>query len=101
MTGSGPGCSERSSSNGVSTGWITVVGSMAGAVGAARAMSGMNRMAVSRPDSCSKSGGWGKESPGEWVFLTARFPGSHCRPRRTPHLSEQFPQENKTERKRL
>lgn len=60
VTGSGLGFSERSSSNGVSTGWITVVGSMAGAVGAARAMSGMNRMAVSRPDSCSKSGGDGE-----------------------------------------
>lgn len=103
VTGSGLGCSERSSSNGVSTGWITVVGSMAGAVGAARAMSGMNRMAVSRPDSCSKSGGG---EGGERRALGSGCsspPGPqgicHCLPSRTPHLNKQFPQENRTVRK--
>lgn len=91
VTGSGLGCSERRSSNGVSTGWISVVGSTAGAVGAARAMSGTNRMAVSRPDSCSKSEGGGeRESPGEWVLLTARSPGSIAFPAAHPSLTS-FP----------
>lgn len=91
VTGSGLGCSERRSSNGVSTGWISVVGSTAGAVGAARAMSGTNRMAVSRPDSCSKSEGGGeRESPGEWVLLTARSLGSIAFPAAHPSLTS-FP----------
>jgi hypothetical protein len=103
VTGSGLGCSERSSSNGVSTGWITVVGSMAGAVGAARAISGMNRMAVSRPDSCSKSGEvgkgklWGVGVPHPQVPRQA-LPSQQDTP---PHTHKQFPQENKTERKRF
>lgn len=77
VTGSGLGCSERRSSNGVSTGWISVVGSTAGAVGAARAVSGTNRMAVSRPDSCSKSGGVGR----------GRALGSGCSSPRDPQAA--------------
>lgn len=61
VTGSGVGCSEGSSSNGVPTGWMSVVGSTAGVVDTARATSGLNRMAVSRPDSCSKSEEVGEE----------------------------------------
>lgn len=65
VTGSGVGLSEGSSSNGVPTGWMSVVGSTAGVVDTARATSGLNRMAVSRPDSCSKSDGEGEgESQG-------------------------------------
>lgn len=60
VTGSGVGLSEGSSSNGVPTGWMSVVGSTAGVVDTARATSGLNRMAVSRPDSCSKSEGEGE-----------------------------------------
>lgn len=81
VTGSGLGCSERRSSNGVSTGWISVVGSTAGAVGAARAMSGTNRMAVSRPDSCSKSGGVGR----------GRALGSGCSSPPDPQAGIAFP----------
>lgn len=60
VAGSGVGRSEGSSSNGVPTGWTSTVGSTAGVVDTARATSGMNRMAVSMPDSCSKSEGWGR-----------------------------------------
>lgn len=62
VAGSGVGRSEGSSSNGVPTGWMSTVGSTAGVVGTARATSVLNRMAVSMPDSCSKSGGQGEES---------------------------------------
>lgn len=61
VAGSRVGRSEGSSSNGVSTGWMSMVGSTAGVVDTARATSGLNRMAVSMPDSCSKSEGWGEE----------------------------------------
>jgi len=54
VAGSGVGCSEGSSSNGVPTGWMSTVGSTAGVVDTAMATSGLNRMAVSMPDSCSK-----------------------------------------------
>lgn len=102
VTGSGLGCSERSSSNGVSTGWITVVGSMAGAVGAARAMSGMNRMAVSRPDSCSKSGvGWERRALGSGCSSPPGPQAGIAFPEGHPHLSKQSPQENKTDGKRF
>ena len=57
VAGSGVGRSEGSSSNGVSTGWMSMVGSTTGVVDTARATSGLNRMAVSMPDSCSKSAG--------------------------------------------
>lgn len=60
VAGSGVGRSEGSSSNGVPTGWMFVVGSTAGVVDTARATSGLKRMAVSMPDSCSKSEGVGE-----------------------------------------
>ena len=60
VAGSGVGRSEGSSSNGVPTGWMSMVGSTAGVVDIARATSGLNRMAVSMPDSCSKSEGVGE-----------------------------------------
>lgn len=60
VAGSGVGCSEGSSSNGVPTGWMSTVGSTAGVVDTAMATSGLNRMAVSMPDSCSKSEGAGR-----------------------------------------
>ena len=61
MAGFGVGRSEGSSSNGVPTGWMSMVGSTAGVVDMARATSGLNRTAVSMPDSCSKSEGVGGE----------------------------------------
>ena len=39
---------------------MSMVGSTAGVVDIARATSGLNRMAVSMPDSCSKSEGVGE-----------------------------------------
>lgn len=60
VAGSGVGCSEETSSNGVPMGWMSIVGSTAGVVDTARATSGLNRMAVSMPDSCSKSEGVGR-----------------------------------------
>lgn len=60
VAGSRVGCSEGSSSNGVPTGWMSTVGSTAGVVDTAMATSGLNRMAVSMPDSCSKSEGAGR-----------------------------------------
>lgn len=68
VTGSGVGRSVGSSSNGVPTGRMSVVGSTAGVVDTARATSGLNRMAVSMPDSCSKSEGVGRgRKLGNWV----------------------------------
>lgn len=52
--GSRVGRSDGSSSNGVPTGWMSMVGSTAAVVDTARATSGLNRTAVSMPDSCSK-----------------------------------------------
>lgn len=72
VAGSGVGRSEGSSSNGVPTGWTSTVGSTAGVVDTARATSGLNRMAVSMPDSCSKSEGWGEERARD---LGMRIPG--------------------------
>lgn len=53
--GSRVGRSDGSSSNGVPTGWMSMVGSTAAVVDTARATSGLNRTVVSMPDSCSKS----------------------------------------------
>lgn len=60
VAGSGVGRSVGSSSKGVPTGWTSMVGSTAGVVDTARATSGLNRMAVSMPDSCSKTEGVGE-----------------------------------------
>lgn len=70
VAGSGVGRSEGSSSNGVPTGWMSMVGSTAGVVDMARATSGLNRTAVSMPDSCSKSEGVGgrRKELGSWVI---------------------------------
>lgn len=77
VAGSGVGRSEGSSSNGVSTGWMSMVGSTAGVVDTARATSGLNRMAVSMPDSCSKSERVGERRElGSWVIVGGmRIPG--------------------------
>lgn len=78
VAGSGVGCSEGSSSNGVPTGWASAVGSTAAVVDTARATSGLNRMAVSAPDSCSKSEGQGEErarDPGNCRGVSVRIPG--------------------------
>lgn len=49
-----------------------MVGSTAGVVGPARATSGLNRMAVSMPDSCSKSEGvQERRELGNWVIVRA------------------------------
>lgn len=78
VAGSGVGRSEGSSSNGVPTGWTSTVGSTAAMVDTARATSGLNRMAVSMPDSCSKSEGRGEErarDPGDCGGAGTRIPG--------------------------
>lgn len=77
VAGSGVGCPEGSSSNGVPTGWMSTVGSTAGVVDTAMATSGLNRMAVSMPDSCSKSEGAGERRElGSWVLTRGlRVPG--------------------------
>lgn len=77
VDGSGVGCSEGSSSNGVPTGWISMVGSTAGVVDTARATSGLSRMAVSMPDSCSKSERVRERRElGSWVTVEGtRIPG--------------------------
>lgn len=77
MAGSGVGCSDGSSSNGVPTGWMSTVGSTAAVVDTAMATSGLNRMAVSMPDSCSKSGGAGERRElGSWgIVRGVRVPG--------------------------
>lgn len=72
VAGSGVGCSEGSSSSGAPTGWVSTVGSTAGVVDTATATSGLNRMAVSMPDSCSKSEGLGKRRElGSWLTVRA------------------------------
>lgn len=77
VDGSGVGLSDGSSSNGVPTGWMSVVGSTAGVVDTARATSGLNLMAVSMPDSCSKSERMGERRElGSWVTVRGvRIPG--------------------------
>lgn len=104
VAGSGVGRSEVSSSKGVPTGWMSMVGSTVGVVDTARAASGLNRMAVSMPDSCSKSEGVGERRElGSWVIVEGmRTPGKQ-QPSRlgTPNpLSAQFSQDRMRERRK-
>lgn len=104
VAGSGVGCSEGSSSNGVPTGWMSMVGGTAGVVDTAVATSGLNRMAVSMPDSCSKSEGVGKRRElGSWLIVRAGGSqvsnGHQDGADPSPH-SMQFPRDKMRERRK-